>query len=118
MSRRYKLLFVGTWLFALVNVAGAGYAIAVGEGLHAAVHAGLLVPSVYYARRLAQRRRDVPSAAQVSDRLEHLQESLDAIALEVERIGEAQRFMTKLVAERREAVPAAPHPDSPSNEES
>ena len=36
--------------------------------------------------------------------LTQLQQSVDAIALEVERIGEAQRFNTKLQAERNESV--------------
>jgi len=36
------------------------------------------------------------------DRLERLQQSVDAIAIEVERIAEAQRFSTRLLAERHE----------------
>lgn len=39
-------------------------------------------------------------------RLEHLQQSIDAIAIEVERIAEAQRFSAKLLAERA-PVPAS-----------
>jgi hypothetical protein len=50
-----------------------------------------------------------PKQAKVSDaqslQLEHLQQSVDAIAVEVERIAEAQRFSAKLLAERAE--PAA-----------
>ena len=34
------------------------------------------------------------------ERLEHLQQSVDAIAIEVERIAEAQRFSAKLLSER------------------
>jgi hypothetical protein len=37
--------------------------------------------------------------------LEHLQQSVDAIAVEVERIAEAQRFSAKLLAERAESAP-------------
>lgn len=37
------------------------------------------------------------------DRLEHLQQSVDAIAIEVERIAEAQRFSAKLLHERVDA---------------
>lgn len=33
-------------------------------------------------------------------RLDHLQQSVDAIAIEVERIAEAQRFSAKLLSER------------------
>ena len=36
-------------------------------------------------------------------RLDHLQQSVDAIAIEVERIAEAQRFSAKLLSERAEA---------------
>ncbi len=50
-----------------------------------------------------------PKHLKVSDaqnlQLEQLQQSVDAIAVEVERIAEAQRFSAKLLAERAE--PAA-----------
>jgi hypothetical protein len=36
-----------------------------------------------------------------SPRLQRIEEAVEAIALEVERIGEAQRFTTKLLAERQ-----------------
>ena len=36
------------------------------------------------------------------ERLERLQQSVDAIAIEVERIAEAQRFTAKLMSERGE----------------
>ena len=38
------------------------------------------------------------------DRLERLQQSVDAIAIEVERIAEAQRFSAKLLADRGEKL--------------
>ncbi len=38
-----------------------------------------------------------------NDRFEHLQQSVDAIAIEVERIAEAQRFSAKLLSERSES---------------
>lgn len=34
------------------------------------------------------------------NRLQHLEQAVDAIAIEVERISEGQRFTTKLLAER------------------
>ena len=53
-----------------------------------------------YALRPLKR---APRIAQQSDeRLEQLQQSVDAIAVEVERIAEAQRFSAKLLAERPE----------------
>lgn len=41
---------------------------------------------------------------QVEERLNQLQQSVDSIAIEVERIAEAQRFSAKLLAERREGA--------------
>jgi hypothetical protein len=35
----------------------------------------------------------------IGDRLTHLEQSVDAVAIEVERIGEGQRFVTRLFAE-------------------
>jgi hypothetical protein len=48
------------------------------------------------------RTRRLPPPVQLDDRLEHLQQSVDAIAVEVERIAEAQRFSAKLLSERGE----------------
>ncbi len=42
-----------------------------------------------------------------SQQLEQLQQSVDAIAVEVERIAEAQRFSAKLLAERADPAIAA-----------
>ena len=52
-----------------------------------------------YAIRPLKRKPLMPPS---DDRLEHLQQSVDAIAIEVERIAEAQRFTAKLLAERPE----------------
>jgi hypothetical protein len=51
-------------------------------------------------------RRELPSAL-YEQRLDQLQQSVDAIAVEVERIAEAQRFSAKLLVERGE-TPALP----------
>src|SRR5262245_33522950 len=63
-----------------------------------------------YARRMekegssnAQLPRDVTA------RLERMENAIDSIAIEVERISEGQRFTTKLLAER---TPAPPSPAS------
>ena len=53
---------------------------------------------------LVRRLKTLPPPPQQDDRLEHLQQSVDSIAIEVERIAEAQRFTTKLLAERAEGV--------------
>ena len=60
-------------------------------------------------RAIARRiERGTPAAApipvEVRNQLEQISQSVDAIALEVERISEGQRFTTKMLAERnREA---------------
>jgi hypothetical protein len=51
-----------------------------------------------HARNLDKQSPQIP--ATVSARLERIEQSLEAIALEVERISEGQRFTTKLLAER------------------
>jgi len=89
-------------LFTLVNLVGLGWAIAENEGPHAAIHVAFSLLGMYGLWRLSPRagRADAPAAELAELRLEQLQQSVDAIALEVERIGEAQRFHTKLQADQ------------------
>jgi len=51
--------------------------------------------------------REAPNTLQMEARFDQLQQSVDAIAVEVERIAEAQRFSAKLLAEKHE-TPALP----------
>lgn len=106
MTRPSKFWRVAAALFVLINAAGAGYALTMGEPVHAGVHVALLL-GAYLGWRLGPwARRQTPAPAQLPDaRLEYLQQSVDAVALEVERIGEAQRFSDKLRAERGETSP-------------
>lgn len=57
-----------------------------------------------YARRLEHRPQAIPD--DVSARLERMEQAIDSIAIEVERISEGQRFTTKLLAERVGDAPA------------
>ena len=66
------------------------------------VTASSLATVAVLAVKAMVRTRRLPPAALNEDRLEHLQQSVDAIAIEVERIAEGQRFTTKLLAERGE----------------
>jgi hypothetical protein len=97
MARRSLLWRVGAVIFTVVNVGGAVYANAMGEGQHAAFVIWRLIS--------ATRRPDSAPAQLPEGRLDYLQQSVDAIALEVERIGEAQRFNEKLRAEKGETPP-------------
>lgn len=56
-------------------------------------------------RGLSPKRKPLNVSDSQSLQLEQLQHSVDAIAVEVERIAEAQRFSAKLLAERSD--PAA-----------
>ena len=57
------------------------------------------------ARAIDRRgERGVIKAAEVAPQIRQLQESVDAMAIELERISEAQRFTAKLMAERPSAL--------------
>ncbi|HKH93676.1 MAG TPA: hypothetical protein VKA54_17870 [Gemmatimonadaceae bacterium] len=62
----------------------------------------LLVPFVIaYARRIWHRSGPQHVNVEDSPRLQRMEQAIESIALEVERIGEAQRFTTKLLADRQ-----------------
>ena len=52
-----------------------------------------------FARRM-ERESKTKLAPEVASRLERIEQAVDAIAIEVERISEGQRFTTKLLTER------------------
>jgi hypothetical protein len=54
-----------------------------------------------YARRLDREGREPNVPPELQARLERMEQALDSIAIEVERISEGQRFTTKLLAERQ-----------------
>ena len=59
------------------------------------------------ARRMDKRNAVAPGAdADTRNRLERIEQAVDAIAVEVERISEGQRFTTKIISER-----GLPQPD-------
>jgi hypothetical protein len=76
--------------------------------MHAFVHAVLLTVALgaYLTWRMVQPDQRGSVAPALGDsRLDYLQQSVDALALEVERIGEAQRFKEKLRAAQGETPP-------------
>ncbi len=111
MTRRSKVWLVVVVLFLIADLGGAVVAAAGGELLHAGLHVALLLPGAYLLSRLASRRAgrriepgeeaaDTALPSELTDRLTHLEQSLDAAAIEIERVGEGQRFMTRLFAEQ------------------
>jgi len=62
----------------------------------------LLLPLVLaFARRIWRRGGAAVADIENSPRLQRMEQAIESIALEVERIGEAQRFTTKLLADRQ-----------------
>src|SRR4051794_1134708 len=106
MSRRVGIWKVAAVVFTVVNLVGLGMAMAAQEQMHSGIHVALSLLGAYALWRLSDRssRLEPTDAALADPRLEALQQSVDAIALEVERIGEAQRFHAKLQAEQSESA--------------
>jgi hypothetical protein len=73
----------------------------------------LLFPlSIAWAKRIMRRARaSAPASPDLTMRLDRIEQAVDTIAIEVERISEGQRFVTKIMAER--ASPANSN-DSPA----
>ena len=61
-----------------------------------------------FARRIEGEASRPAIPADVTVRLERMEQAIDSIAVEVERISEGQRFTTKLLAERNATPPAPP----------
>jgi hypothetical protein len=72
------------------------------DGFQLASFALLFPFAVALARRVWVRNgpRPVTPDLEKSPRLQRIEQAIESIALEVERIGEAQRFTTKVLAER------------------
>ena len=117
------------WILSLGNVIATWFAAQPAEPWHATIHALLAVLFGVGAQRLSDRQRlkalgasDADLPAEITamraeltalqqgqfDILKRVEQSVDGIAIEVERVGEGQRFLTKaltearLTAERRE----------------
>lgn len=92
-----------------INGAGAVPAAMEGDVMHAATHAVLFVISASAVWWLLRRRYadhialGVPvvyaQPEEFTDSLNHLERTVDSVAVEVERIGEAQRFMARLLSQ-------------------
>jgi hypothetical protein len=57
------------------------------------------------ARRIDREALQPKLPPEVMGRLERMEMAIDSIAVEVERISEGQRFTTKLLSERQQALP-------------
>jgi hypothetical protein len=81
------------------------------DGVGAGVAGTFAVMSVlfffaYRRFRKSPRNRAPLMISADSERLQRLEQGMDAVAVEIERISEGQRFVTKLLSEQRSADPA------------
>lgn len=69
----------------------------------------ILPMSIAFARRVWRKsaRTEVRLPPEMSDRMESLERGMEAIAIEVERIGEGQRFVTQTLTQRGVGAGAA-----------
>ena len=58
-----------------------------------------IAAAVIRSRRKQEQAPRFPE--EIGERLARMEQSIDAVAIEVERISESQRFVTKLLAERK-----------------
>ena len=75
-----------------------------------AITSGITITMIAFAwARRGDRKagRSLPNAV-TDERLARIEQAVDAIAIEVERISEGQRFTTKLLSERTKADAALP----------
>ena len=56
--------------------------------------------SLRHKQKMASLNSNAGRSLEIEARLERIEQAVDAVALEMERIGEGQRFVTKLLAER------------------
>jgi len=67
--------------------------------------------SIAYARRIWKGKPTAAAATEsVGPRLDRLEQAVDAIAIEIERVAEGQRFVTKVLADRPVVVQPQPQP--------
>ena len=104
MIKRGVVLRAAAVIFIVGNAAAAVYHVAIGEVSAATAHAGLAVGSLLLWLTVSSRKSEPEYTAdpqRIDSQLDHLQQSVDAIALEVERLGEGQRFAVKVLEARR-----------------
>lgn len=81
-------------------------------GMSFALAIAIALPlSIAYARRIWKGKPTAAAATEsVAPRLDRLEQAVDAIAIEIERVAEGQRFVTKVLADRPVVVHPQPQP--------
>lgn|SRR5512143_3792534 len=107
MARARKWWRIAGMAFVVINAGGAFFAFMRGEMMHGSVHLALLFGTLAVWQIVSPRapQGEQASVPRLDSEIENLQHSVDAIALEVERIGEGQRFINKLQQEQAAKEP-------------
>lgn len=65
--------------------------------------AAVAIARMYFKHheKMAELQKGSQPSSEISARLERVESSIEAIAVEMERVGEGQRFVTKLLSERK-----------------
>ena len=121
MTRSRKWL-VAAWIFTAINVLGIGPALYMREGPHTFIHVVLALLGMFAVQRLSSGGSEVrfggtlaARPGEINDRLNNLEQSVDAVAIEIERVGEGQRFMTRFFTEQGiPRTPASAEPAKPA----
>jgi hypothetical protein len=104
MEKPSRFWRIAAIIFVGLNAGGAVLAFAMNEQMHADTHLVLLGVSLvaYLFMRGAQSRPKANPLEEVEDpRIQYLQQSVDAMALEIERLSEAQRYNERLKVEQK-----------------
>jgi hypothetical protein len=114
------------WLLCLANIGAVWFAAQPAEPWHATTHALLAVLFGLGAQRLTARRAILSGAAEFpvdvtglqgelaalrqgeAETLKRVEQAVEAIAIELERVGEGQRFLTKVLGD---PLPRRPPPN-------
>jgi hypothetical protein len=114
---KHRAWIAVAWLLSLGNLGAVWFAARPAEPWHATVHALLALLFGLGAQHLGLRKNPAPGGdvvtwKELEARLAGVEphqvaQALDAIAVEVERIGESQRYLTKLLTERDSRSPDA-----------
>lgn len=59
-----------------------------------------------FGARARAKLKGSPDLSTFDARLERIEQSLESVAVEVERVSEAQRFTARILSERRDGAPA------------
>jgi hypothetical protein len=102
MDRDNKFWVALAVLFTLANAVAAGFYVRA-EPAHGFAHAAAMVFGTWLVWWLATPpMKKQASLMPADERLAQLQQAVDAVAVEVERIGESQRYSAKIQSKRED----------------